>query len=608
MTTLRGRDIICISSIDWDFIWQGHQELMAGLAAQGNRVLYVENTGVRAPRLGDLPRLRQRALNWYRGTRGFRRERENLFVYSPLVLPFPYSRVAGWINRVLLGRGLERWTRAVGFGRPILWTYLPTRLVVDLIDRVDPALVVYYCVADFEQLAPRGAGIATSERRLLDRADLVLVQGDTLRARCEPHPNVHLLPPGVNAAIFGPGPTAPELAGLPRPIIGYTGGLHRHVDFPLLERVAREVPGTLVLVGPVQADVGGLRALPNVRFVGAQPHERLPEFVRGFDVALVPYVRSEYTDTVYPTKLNEYLAAGVPVVATRLPEIQLFNTEHGDVIAVADDADAFVEAVRKTAEDPRRQDAPRRMEVARQNSWQSRIERASRLMAERLAWRETSPRSWEAALQRLYRRARRRLFGGAAAVAAVWVVLFYTPFVWVVAEPLRVAAAPRAADAIVVLGGGVGESRQAGGGHEERVAHAAALYHAGYAPRIVISSGFIFRLREPEVMRALAVSLGVPAGAIILEERAANTYENAVNVGQLLGQRGWSSILLVSSPYHMRRATATFDRSAPGIRVTPTPVPMSQFYAHEGGATLTQIGGIVHEYQALVYYWWRGWL
>ena len=61
------QDILCISSIDWDFIWQGHQEIMSTLAAQGHRVLFVENTGVRPPKIRDLPRLRRRLQNWSKG-------------------------------------------------------------------------------------------------------------------------------------------------------------------------------------------------------------------------------------------------------------------------------------------------------------------------------------------------------------------------------------------------------------------------------------------------------------------------------------------------------------------------------------------------------------
>jgi hypothetical protein len=107
---LSGEPIICISSIDWDFLWQGHQEIMSRLAASGNLVLFVENTGVRAPTVRDLPRLRRRLRNWWKGTHGFREERDNLFVYSPLVLPFPYSPAARVVNRTLILTG----HRAVG--------------------------------------------------------------------------------------------------------------------------------------------------------------------------------------------------------------------------------------------------------------------------------------------------------------------------------------------------------------------------------------------------------------------------------------------------------------------------------------------------------------
>ena len=114
---LTGHDVICISSIDWDFIWQGHQQIMSTLAAHGNRVLFIENTGVRPPRLSDLPRLRSRIARWWRSTAGFREERKHLYVLSPLLLPLPYSRLALLINRRLLLGAIRRWMR-VRFGAP----------------------------------------------------------------------------------------------------------------------------------------------------------------------------------------------------------------------------------------------------------------------------------------------------------------------------------------------------------------------------------------------------------------------------------------------------------------------------------------------------------
>jgi uncharacterized SAM-binding protein YcdF (DUF218 family) len=180
--------------------------------------------------------------------------------------------------------------------------------------------------------------------------------------------------------------------------------------------------------------------------------------------------------------------------------------------------------------------------------------------------------------------------------------------VWFIAEPLRVTVQARPADAIVVFAGGVGESGQAGGGYQERVKEAIDLYKAGRAARVIFSSGYQFAFKEAEVMKDLAVANGLPASAIHLETQASNTFENVSFVNAILTREQWQSVLLVSSPYHMRRALLTWSRVAPEVSVTATPVPTSQFYTHGRGASFVQIKGIVHEYVAIIVYWWRGWI
>jgi uncharacterized SAM-binding protein YcdF (DUF218 family) len=160
----------------------------------------------------------------------------------------------------------------------------------------------------------------------------------------------------------------------------------------------------------------------------------------------------------------------------------------------------------------------------------------------------------------------------------------------------------------VVFAGGVGESGKAGGGYQERVKRAVDLYHEGRAPRLIFSSGYAFTFSETEVMRDLAMFLGVPPSAIILETKAASTFENVAFVRNILRREEWREIMLVSSPYHMRRALLTWRKVAPDVRVISTPVPHSQFYGHGRGANIEQIQGILHEYAAIVYYWWKGWI
>jgi uncharacterized SAM-binding protein YcdF (DUF218 family)/glycosyltransferase involved in cell wall biosynthesis len=609
------QDVLCISSIDWDFIWQGHQEIMSNLAADGHRVLFLENTGVRTPNVRDLGRVRQRVRNWWRGTKGFRQERQNLFVYSPIVLPMPYSRVARWVNRWLLMRALRRWMRATGFYRPIVWTFLPTPLALDLLKELDPQLTVYYCIDDLASSSPGAKRIVGYEHQLFRQADLVFVTSEQLRKRASQHSDrVHLFPFGVNFERFdrvrvGVAPEPDDMRTLRRPVVGYVGGLHQWVDQDLIAAAASRVPeADFALVGPAQTDVSVLEGCSNVRLLGQRSHDELPRYVKAFDVGIVPYRLTEYTANVYPTKLNEYLVMGLPVVATDLPEIRRFNAEHGGIVSIAADAEAFAAAIRAAVNDSTPAIVERRISVAHSNSWRNRIAAMGTLIDEGIELRARTEQRWDETLRRVYQRTRSRLAHSVVAAAVLYFLIFQTNLVWRAAAPLQLSAPPVPSDAIVVFAGGVGESGRAGGGAQERLKRAVDLYKAGYAPRLILSSGYVYSFREAEVMRALAIDQGIPSSAIVLEQQAANTYQNVRFVDEILSDRHWSRILLVSSPYHMRRAMLVWHRQAPDVVVVPTPAIDSQFYEHGRGASLEQVRAILQEYVAIAAYWRRGWL
>jgi uncharacterized SAM-binding protein YcdF (DUF218 family) len=496
-----------------------------------------------------------------------------------------------------------------------VWTFLPTPLARDLISAIGPALTIYYCIDDLASSSREARKIVKSEQALFRSADLVFVTSEKLRQRAaEFSDRVHLFPFAVNLAVFQKSretnePVPADLAALKRPVAGYVGGLHQWVDQDLLAAIAAKLPKiNFALIGPEQTDITRLKALPNVHLFGQRPHGDLPRYVAGFDVGLVPYRITEYTANVYPTKLNEYLVMGIPVVATDLNEIRRFNSEHGAIVNIADTADAFVTAVKNAVTAvPLPSEVSRRIEVAESNSWERRLEKMSALIDGELTLRMARTTGWEDRLRRLYGAAK----AGPAKVAAVALVLylliFQSPLVWWLAEPLRVVDPPMASDAVVVFAGGVGESGSAGGGAQERISKAVSLYHDGVAPRLIISSGFVFTLREAEVMKAIAVDKGVPADAILLEESATDTYENVAFTNRILTAHNWRRIALVSSPYHMRRALLTWRKVAPGVQVVATPPETSQFYAHgRRGATTQQIRGLLQEYAAIVHYWWLG--
>jgi len=621
---LKGESIICISSIDWDFIWQGHQEIMSTLAANGCRVLFIENTGIRAPTWRDMPRLRKRLQSWWRSTRGFRQIRENLHVFSPCILPFPYSRLARRINRRLILRDLRRWMHVMGFGRPIIWTFLPTRLAADIIRAIDPKCSLYYCIDNFADSSPAARRILRDERAMFRLVDAVFVTSTKLyeRALAESH-HVHRFPFGVSFEKFEAWRSSPRKAAMPEdiariraPRIGYVGGVHRWIDQELLCAVADAHPEwSLVLVGPVQTDISWLTQRANVHLLGGKPHEALPSYIDGFDVATIPYRLTAYTDHVYPTKTNEYLALGKPVVSTPLREILAFNEQHEACIRTAGDAAAFARQVEAALAEGANgfRERERRIAAARENSWSARIEAMSRVIQERMAERARErERDWQRRLLAFLQTAQMRLVAAVTAVLVAYALLLHTPLVWWAAAPLKVAEVPQPSDVIVVFAGGVGESGRPGQGYEERVRYATELYRQGFAERLIFSSGYTYAFQEVSVMRLLALALGVPSEAIVLETQARNTYENVVQTSRLLRERGWRSALIVSSPYHMRRVAMVYRKAAPDLAVRLTPIPFSIFYDTRDRpgrmAEPRQIRAILHEYASLVYYRWKGYL
>lgn len=615
---LHDRDIICISSIDWDFVWQGHQEIMSAFANNGNRVLYIENTGVRSPRLSDIGRIRHRLVNWRKGLRGIRQENKNLFICSPVILPFPYSRIAKVINRFLLLNTIKVWMKAIDFKDPVIWTFLPTSISTDIIDTIDHAAAVYYCIAEFAELAGSSKKINRSEIELLSRCDLVFAQGEKIRERCARHnANVHIFPFGVKTDVFlksaGELEVPDDIKPIPRPVIGYIGGIHRHMNFKLLQRLAAEDPGTsLVLVGPVQTDAAELlKQYKNVYFLGKKDHRELPAYIDNFDLCLIPYLISEYTKTVYPTKLNEYLMRGKTVLSTPLPEVTRYVETFGDVAAIAKDDDDFLKKARSLVRmpfDPAR--AKRSVEIAGHNSWDTRIEEMSVLIERAIAEKQKeSAGRWRDNFSGMLKRAKGKIVTVATALAVSYLLIFHTPCLWWLAEPLKVSDPLAHADAIMVLGGGVGESGRPAQGYEERVKYANELYKAGYASHVVFSSGFTYVFQEADVMKAVAVSLGIPAGDILLEKQATNTYENVANCLAIARENGWRRIIFVSSPYHMLRLKLTaLKAGTSGSDLICSPIPRSIFYGTGDSVTVAQIKAILHEYLGILYYWFKGYV
>jgi len=614
---LKNKDIVCISSIDWDFIWQGHQEIMSTLADNGNRVLFIENTGVRSPGIKDFPRLWKRFLNWKKGYKGLRKERENLYIYSPLVLPFPYSAIARRINRIIMLSVIKRWMRVLEFHNPVVWSFLPTALVLDLLNELEPSIFIYYCIDDFASSSKEAKKITKIEEKVIQKADLVFATSRKLYERCKLfNREVYRFPFGVSVNNYNTtrenSTDIPEdMRGIRKPIIGYVGGIHKWVDIKLLRDIAvNREDVSIVLIGPKQTDLFALDGTKNVHTLGKKPKEDLPKYVKFFDVGIIPYLKTSYTENVYPTKINEYLAMGKAVISTRIPEVVEFDREMGgnfiNFIETEKDFDKTINQILKREDNNVVQ---KRIEVANSNSWDARTEKMCNLIDSKLAeTKQDVDKDWMKRLKTFYVRSRAKTIKFAALILVLYFTVFYSPVVWWLAEPLKISQSPKIADAIVVFGGGVGEDGSPGKSTIERARFSTDLYKKGFAKHIIYSSGYIYEHNDAENMKLFAMSMGIPEENIILEKKANSAYENVKFTTDILRKKGFDKILLVSSPYNMKRSSLIYDNIADDIEVRYTPVPNPQFYYRHKKIGLEQIKAIIHEYAAIIYYYFKNYI
>jgi glycosyltransferase involved in cell wall biosynthesis len=321
---IKGNDIICFSN-DWDGDPLSKKHIALRLARE-NRVLWVNSTGNRNPTASvrDLRRAWKKLRQLFRGCRPVA---TNIFVFSPLVIPFHGNRAARWVNRRLLRWSLRRACRKLAFQKPITWTFVPSS--ADVAGSLGERFVIYHCVDEFSKFTGTDeAAILEMERSLMEKADMVVVSSSRLyETKHRYNPNTFLVTHGVDVAHFRnaclPTIAPPADCITPKgPVIGFFGLIADWVDLEVVRYLASSRPQwSLLLIGEVQTDTSALRGLSNVHLLGRRSYESLPAYCSAFDVAVLPFVVNELTVAANPLKLREYLAAGLPVVATPLPEV-----------------------------------------------------------------------------------------------------------------------------------------------------------------------------------------------------------------------------------------------------------------------------------------------
>jgi glycosyltransferase involved in cell wall biosynthesis len=329
-----GTDLVVLSHLRWAFVWQRPQHLItritAARAADGGRTWFVEEPwakpDVDSPRLG----LEQHG------------DVTRVWLEVPVTDETPEGRLDFAVPAAADYPDLLAELLADRPRHPHVWLYTP--MALDIAETLEPDLLVYDVMDDLAAFAKAPAGLRLRQRRALRLADVVLAGGRSLHASITARrPDAHLFPSGVDSAHHAR--SRAMRRPHEHPVAGFVGVVDERLDDALLAEVARQLPDwEFRLVGPVaefKVDLAQLPQGPNISYLGQQAYEDLPAMMAGLDVALMPFALNEATRSISPTKTLEYLAAGLPVVSTPIPDVV---ADFGNLVRIASDPAEFAKA------------------------------------------------------------------------------------------------------------------------------------------------------------------------------------------------------------------------------------------------------------------------
>jgi glycosyltransferase involved in cell wall biosynthesis len=372
---LKGNDIVYVSN-DWktENKTSSHQ-IAERLAKGGNRILYVEAAGLRKPRATkrDFIKIIKKLLMALRSPRNVAKD---IYVYSPLVIPFHKIYFFRKLNQIISTWSVKRACKKIGMKNPLLWIVLPHFYY--LVGKLKEKGVVYYCVDEYSTLPNADASaIKTFETNLIKKANVVFaVSTELVKNKKLLNNNTFYSPHGVDIKHFKKAldmsiPIPQEISRIAKPIIGFFGLIEHWVDLDLIKYIANEKPDwSLLFIGKSARDLSQLNQFKNIYLLGWKDYKSLPAYLKTFDVAIIPFKVNELIINSNPLKMKEYMAGGKPVVTINIPAVEGYE----NLLYIAEGQRDFVEQINRALNEDSPDRIFQRVAAMELESWDARVE------------------------------------------------------------------------------------------------------------------------------------------------------------------------------------------------------------------------------------------
>ncbi|TEB04607.1 putative teichuronic acid biosynthesis glycosyltransferase TuaH [Pelotomaculum schinkii] len=357
---------------------------MTGLAGKGLQVLFIENTGVRSPRLSDLSRVMHRI----KCSTGqiIQDIPPGVKIFSPLAVPLPYNSIAIRYNQSYISKHIKKFLHANNLqpSEVIFWSCLSTPVALSLMKRCAWGATVYDVVSDPKYIEPR---LGPSEQIMLKLTDYTFFASATLLDQYHSATkNPLLFEDGFNLELRNSTALITEIEQLPQPRLLYIGGINKKLQVEAITKLAQHFKGgSIILVGPLSDGV----EIPTSKNIHIYPpcnsYNDLAGFLRAADIGLIPYVQDRYAGAMHPAKINEYLVFGLPIVATSTPELERLANLWGDgFFYLYNDPLEVLKATEKALICDNEASRIKRKSWALSNDWDGRISRLMEILEQKI--------------------------------------------------------------------------------------------------------------------------------------------------------------------------------------------------------------------------------
>ena len=508
------------------------------------------------------------------------------------------------------------WLKFKRFKSPIVISFLSTPLAQSLIKNINPKSTIFYCIDNMSESSASAYKLKHWENEFFKNSDLVMCTSKEILSNAKKiNENAFYAPSGVDFEKFenirlNQNTKKPNDLPEKGKIIGFIGGLRNILNKDLIYEICEEIKdATLVLIGPTFDDFK-LEKRKNLVVLGSKNHDDIPLYVKYFDAAIIPYLKNKFTDSIYPTKINEYLAMGKPVISTDIKEVENFNLDHQGIVKISKDNNEFIKNIKQSITFDSDTDKKLFIETAKKNSWKNRFQLISNGLEKHLYIKEQSVEDWQLYIKYFINRTRNKLIKNFSILVFLFITIFYSPMFPYFESKLYTYEDSKNLnfDAMVIFSGHGSDDY---GNFDYRLRYKDASYFLKKYPNLDI---FIYGrsniLKDSEIIKSLLIKNdGIPESKIYtLETKMKNTFENIRVTKQILLKQNIKEVLFLTAPIHSKRVKLILEKNINDIKFVMAKTTETSFNKLNWGMSYKKIKAVIYEYLAIIYNYFRGWL